>query len=261
MASPSASAPPGVLEELGQLFSWNPPFLYPGKMHSTNTRKPSFYDKHFTQNLVLKRVERFPSLVQDLERNVNKSLDAASKTLPPLPGFPNAQEREDHTNNLDDQVEDEKAISALYQQTTAHFCLGVASTLALHPTASFSRWNSLLSWTPSGRSSAYAQLSFIGEGHGGTKTMREGVLQTMDDRTRLFFEDLRESNSPLATWEFKNLMAGSVEVLAAVPNLGKFSWTYCDPPTCPSHEKGRNLVKLSKGPDARVPPWSLPVCS
>jgi hypothetical protein len=84
--------------------------------------------------------------------------------------------------------------------------------------------------------------------------MREGVLQTMDDKTRLFFEDLRESNSPLATWEFKNLMAGSVEVLAAVPNLGKFSWTYCNPPTCPSHEKGRNLVKLSKvGPDARVP--------
>jgi hypothetical protein len=77
-----------------------------------------------------------------------------------------------------------------------------------------------------------------------TKTMQEDILQTMDDRTRLFFKYLRESNSPLVTWEFKNLLAGSVEVLASIHNLGKFSWTYCNPPTCPSHEKGINLVKL-----------------
>jgi len=51
-----------------------------------------------------------------------------------------------------------------------------------------------------------------------------------DSNTRLILEDLRKSKWPLATWEFKNLMAGSVEVLTAVPYLSRFSWTCCDSP-------------------------------
>ena len=108
-----------------------------------------------------------------------------------------------------------------------------------------------------------AELRFIEEGQDWAKTQRALVLETMNNNTRLIFEDMRKSKTPLATWEFKNLKAGTVEVLTAVPNLGRFSWTYCNPPNCSSHEKGRKLVELSPkvGPDAQAPPWSLPVCS
>ena len=49
---------------------------------------PGFYDQHFSDKLVLKRVERLPSLVQDVANDVDKALRAASPTLPLLcPGF------------------------------------------------------------------------------------------------------------------------------------------------------------------------------
>jgi hypothetical protein len=271
MASIATSAsgfPPGVLEEITQFFSWNPPLFVPGHKLSSKAHSPSFYDKHFTETLVLKRVQRLPSLIQDLAGNVDQLLNAASNTLPPLLGFPTAQRRKADLRNLNVTMQDEKAVTSFYQQTTATYCSIVASTLALHPNASFSEWQSLLSWTQSGRSSSYAimdgQLCFIEEGSEENKTTRADLVLTMDSKTRLIFENLRGSETPLATWEF--IIAGSIEVITAVPNLDMFSWTYCTARKCgrfASHSRAREQVSdhVRIGPDAQVPPWILPVCS
>jgi len=80
-----------IHDEINALFSWNPPRLKPitliGKRPSRSSRPPAFYVKHFSDLLVLKRVKRLPTLVQDLAANVDRALFAASKALPPVDGF------------------------------------------------------------------------------------------------------------------------------------------------------------------------------
>jgi hypothetical protein len=267
--STSATGPsPRVLEELQALFSWSPPKLIPGSSRSTKTRPPSFYDKHFTEDLVLKSVKRLPSLVEDLARNVDTVLGALT-TLPPLDGLITARQREDDLMSMDEFVPDEKAVTNYYQQTTAKYCSQVASTLSLCPTAQFSRWRSLLSWTQSGPSSGYAimdgKLCFIGEGAGQSKVFRAALLDSMDSKTRRIFKELRDSKSSLASWEFKSTDAGPVEVITTVPKFGKFSWTYCsatDWKQNRKHEEAGKKVNLARviRPDALSPPWSLSVC-
>ena len=91
MGMASSTIAPELLDEIKKLFSWNPPNLIhqmkpSQKKPSTTTCPPAFYDKHFSPNLVVKKVVLLRSLVQDLARNVNEALDAASETLPPLKG-------------------------------------------------------------------------------------------------------------------------------------------------------------------------------
>jgi hypothetical protein len=269
MTSTTATGPPSeVLDEIEALFCWNPPrlILAPKKKHST---LPSFYDKHFSTDLVLKRVERLPSLVQDLASNVDKALSAASATLPPLKGFITAEQRRFDLRRIEKEVTDEKGVANFYDKYTAKYCSDLASTLALHPAASFSEWDSLLIWTQSVSSSGYAimdgLLRFIAESDEKIEGPRAHIVESMENAKRRIFEEMRKSKTPLASYEIKSLSAGSVEVMIAVPNLGKFYWTYCDARKChtnPKHEKARSNVKqVVVGPDAQVTPWTFPVCS
>jgi hypothetical protein len=156
MASTSAEAPPGVLKEIQDLFDWNPPALVPSGKKSTTTRPPSFFDKHFGDEYVLKRVRRLTTLIHDLDENVNKALDKASDSLPPLDEFWTTKIRQLAMNGMDLAAPDENAVGNFYNMTTAQYCPYVASTLALHPKASSSNWLNLLSWTQSVSSSGYA---------------------------------------------------------------------------------------------------------
>ncbi|KAM6503004.1 hypothetical protein JOM56_002981 [Amanita muscaria] len=253
-----------VLDEIEALFCWNPPFLIlgdiPNKKPSTTTRKPAFFDMHLSSKLVLKRVVRLPSLVQDLAKNADKALNAASNTLPPLGGFVTAVERARDRYVIEEVVTDEKGVVNFYEKTTAKYCSPLASKLALHPSSSSSGWRSLLNWTPSVPFSADAimdgQLCFI---EGGTKekaAQRAAILESMEGRNRLFLEEKRRT--PLATWEIKSLTAGGVEVMSAILNLGKFFWTFCND-TCasiPKHQEEIEKVRRVRvGPDAQAPPW------
>ena len=264
---------PEVLDEIEALFSWNPPRLIPAplpssKKLSTDTRLPAFYDKHFSSNLALKRIERLPSLVQDLASNVDAALQAALKTLPALDGFITARQRKFDIQNLDEVVTDGQGVADFYHVTTARFCSPLASTLALHPTASFSRWRSLLLWTQSSPPSSYpimdGLLRFIGEGVDKIKALRAAIVKSMGDENRRIFEKMRESMSPLATWEMRSICAGSREVMTAVPTLGKFPWTTCNAPdffSNPKHQKEQEKVgRVVAGPDVQAPPWSFPAC-
>ena len=266
-------AEPESLQEIHKLFSWNPSTLVldTTRQRSTATRRPSFFDKHITNDLVLKSVKRLPSVVQDLVGNVDTALTAALNTLPPLDRFITARQRKDDIWTTPPTVTDEKGVANFYDKTTAKYCSRVASTLALHPFAPFSGWISLLFWTQSVSHSGYAiidgQLSFLGE-KGLTleqKTQRRALMETMDSTTRRIFEEMAESRSALGTWGIKSIDAGSIEVMASVLNLGDFAWTNCTDPNCfkdSKHQKQRAKVALLSpaGPDALRPPWSLPVC-
>jgi hypothetical protein len=187
---------------------------------------PSFYEKHFSQSLVLQRVERLPSLVQALADNVETALQAASGHLPPLDNFITAKDRKRDLGHLEVGMHDEGEVAKFYDRTTAKFCLPLASTLALHPTASFSQWASLLFWTQSvnyssGHAITDGVLRFFGES--GLPTMekiRSHIVEGMENDKRRIFEKMRESQSPLATWEITGPSTGPVEAMTAV--LGQF---------------------------------------
>jgi hypothetical protein len=133
-----------IHDEINALFSWNPPPLKPitltGKKPSTSSRQPAFYDKHFSDPLVLRCVKRLPSLVQDLAANVDHALLAASETLPPVDGFFTAKDRERSVRRVEKTITDEKGVANFYDKTTATFCTPLASTLALHPKTSIADW-------------------------------------------------------------------------------------------------------------------------
>jgi len=260
-----------ILDEIETLFSWNPPALKPvtltGKKPSTESRPPAFYDKHFSDLLVLLCVKRLPSLVQDLAANVDRALRAASETLPHVDDFYTTKDTKRAVRNTNKNVKDEKGVANFYDKTTGMFCTPLASTLALHPKASTSNWRSLLEWTQSISSSGYAimdgELGIIAAASDDEDAEHKMIVETMESETRRVFDEIRDSRSPFATWEMKSPFAGPLEVMLAVPNLGNFSWTSCTYPECPTDEKHINERKkiedIKVGVDALTPPWNLNV--
>lgn len=260
-----------ILDEIEALFSWNPPALKPvaltGKTSSTKSRPPAFYDKHFSDSLVLLHVKRLPSLIQDLAANVDRALRAASGTLPPVDGFYTTKDRERAVRNINKNVKDEKGVANFYDKTTGTFCTPLASTLALHPKALNSNWRSLLEWTQSVSSSGYAimdgELGIIAAASDDEDAEHKMIVETMESETCHIFDEIRDSRSPFATWEMKSPFAGPPEVMLTVPNLGKFLWTPCAHPECLAHEKHINERKkiegIKVGVDALTPPWNLNV--
>lgn len=259
---------PRVLEEIEDLFSWNPPLLVRGsKKQSTSSHLPaSYYDKHFSAKLVLKRVEQLPSLVQVLKDNVDRALEAAKPTLPPLSPssiFITAEERQKEKRGYYDlEAKNENAVANFYDKYTSRYCLSLASMLALHPAAP--EWTNLLLWTQCSSSGGElrimtASLSLDED----TKLHRENAWATMKAYDRHLFELMRDSESSLATWEIKGLGAGtSNEVISsAVRILGTFSWTFSsfDRNECANIKRhGTELEKVDEivvGHDAKCFPW------
>ena len=259
-----------VRDEIEALFSWNPPHLVPRKKTetktSTATRQPAFYNKHFSERLVVRNVVPLPSLVQDLAKNVDKALDAALGALPPVNAvdFITTQQRAGDTYRVPRSVANETAVGDFYLQTTARYCSPVASMLALHP--SFPRWRSFLHWMQSPASSGHAimdgQLCFTADTDDDLEMELRTILTIVDSKVRAVTEEARESMASLATWEIKNLLVGSPEVMAAVRTLGKFKWTPCGHKDCKSIPKHvKEIEKINRtvvGHDAQAPPWSLP---
>ena len=173
MTQTSTAGPPGILDEIEALFSWNPPRLAViPKMKiqmktSAATRQPTFYDKHFSPDLVVKNVVPLPSLVQDLAKNVDKALDAALGTLPPVNflDFITVQQRAGDIYRIPRTVTNKKAVGDFYLQTTARYCQwsSVTSMLALHPVSCIGHNLQLLQvtqlWTGSSASSQTPVMS------------------------------------------------------------------------------------------------------
>ena len=274
MASTSAAAASQsiVLEELNNLFSWNPrrlkllPCMLSGKP-STTTRKTAFFDLHFSAKLALKRIVHLPSLLKDLEKTVDSALDDAKHTLPALPPFLAGEARRGTVLSVPNLVRDEKGVSSFYSRTTGLYCPIVASALALHPTS----WTSLIYWTDSVSSSKYAisdgELAFWPADHDTEEGQsREAIVNAIEIGRREILKAMRDKQKPLMTYKFRSLSAGPVEVMTAIPELGDFEWTYCGSPkhpcSDPQHDKAKDQVAIIvPGPDALCPPWDIGVCS
>ena len=254
-----------VLDEINKLFSWNPPLflLDSKKKKSVASRRPAFYDQHFSHNLVLKKVVRLASLVKDFANVATSALNEASESLPPLSGFITAQQRRDDEMKLSSLLIDESAVASYYKETTSKYCTCVASNLTLVP---IPRWYTLLSWTQSPSYSDYAvvdgQLEFMKTD--GKKQIHE-YTKNMEPERRRAFEAIRDARWPLATFEFKSLSAGPTEVMNSVPAMDKFNWTFCADRNC-HNEPGKHQLpkervgRVSVGCDAQAPQWKLPVC-
>ncbi|KIL59039.1 hypothetical protein M378DRAFT_15140 [Amanita muscaria Koide BX008] len=111
---PREQCSPGIL-----LVSESFVSLYHLAMCHQLPRPSAFYNQHFSSNLVLERIGRLPSLVQDLASNVDTALQAALNTLPPLNDFITAQQRARDVRNFDTNVTDEKEVANIYNQTNA----------------------------------------------------------------------------------------------------------------------------------------------
>jgi hypothetical protein len=240
------------------------------KTPSISTRPPAYFDRHFSTKLALKRVVHLPSLVEDIAKTVDSTLDAAKHTLPELSvgDFYTTKERKKAVRQAERFVRDEAGVSEFYAQTTGTFCPVVASTLALHPTAP--SWMALIRWTRAVSSSSHAimdaELTLYAADDAEDAELREEIMKTIEGGRHRILEAMRRTGSPLMAYEFKSLSAGPVEVMTAVPDLDEFQWTYCESPehpcSNPEHQKMRNTVEaIVSGPDALHPPWKLPVCS
>ena len=280
VASTSTSTAPAsiseeVRREIEALFNWNPSRLEPhfpassskstSKPTSKSTRPPAYYDKHFSDKMLLLHVKRLPSLVHQLQKNVDHTLLAASATLPRewQPLIPTVIRDFMVDNTVPHIAKDEKAVTEIYGKTTAAFCVPLASTLALHPKASKDTWKNLLLWTQSVSSSGYAIMD--GELQIIKKDNFDKIVETMDPETRGIFKEMMRSSTSLATWEFKSLATGSDDVMKAVHGFDDFPWTSCSEetwiPLGPHQRQLRNAMGTVIGHDAQNPPWTLDVCS
>jgi hypothetical protein len=266
MAS-NASDPFSVIpQKLKDLFSWNPPqlnpFPHPGKKMSTKTHLPAFFDKHFSNELKLLRVERLPSLVHDITAIVDKTIiDSFNDGVqfPPSHKLYSAEDIDRAVENLDKDMADEKAVASFYDKTTPTFCAPVASILAL-------RIPGLLMWTQQANVSGYAIANGVLKFAGPTALADKDAQleEALDKETLKLFRLLAERRSSLVTHQFKNLAAGGPEVMLSIHNLSnspRFDWITCDTPECASmknHEKERRKVgAVIVGHDAKNTPWTF----
>lgn len=274
MASTSHAPSPTIFQELEELFSWNPPRLMqnPDKRISTASRRPTFFDKHFSDKAVLKRVVHIPSLSQILAETVDSALERAKAALPPsTKNFITAKQRHLAVLRQRTQVNSEKGVVEFFKATTGGFCPYVASTLLLHPDA-VPGWQSFIFFTSdvsSDESSCYAILdaehSFLKPG-----TIAEDerdlntILEKMDSVTREFVKKMREDATVLTTFKLASLTAAPFRVFDDLTKTTEFSWERCEsnPCTDPNHKTGRGpAAKIVVGRDAVHPPWNLLVRS
>ena len=258
-----------TLQELNDLFSWNPPLLnphpFPGIKMSTKTHSPAFLDKHFSEDRRLLRVKRLPSLAHDIAAIVDKTIiDSFNDGVPfPLYDLPSARQRNSIVRNIDWYIADVQAVASFYDKTTASFCAPIASTLALR----LPDWDTLLMWTQSANVSGYAIADgFLTVAHPTKLAEKEAELrQSMGEETLRLLRLLSTRRASLVTREFKNMAAGGPEVMLAIPNLSnspRFDWTNCNAPECASmtnHVKERQKVVAAVflGPDAKKTPWTI----
>ena len=263
MASSSSDPSPQIAQAFKDLFSWNPPQLFPrplpGKKVSTKTRSPVFFDKHCSEKLTLLHVKLLPSLVHDITAVVDTPITGGVDS-PELWLF-SAKDIEKLVNVPSTRLSDEKGVACFYDKTTATFCQEAASILALG-------FPHLVKWTQSGNVSGYA----IAEGflHFDDVGMNAQLEKIMDQETINIIQLLADKLASLATFEFKNLAAGGADVMLAIPklaNLPKFGWTFCESLDCATsktHENERRKVSEAEANmwlDAKTTPWSFDRCS
>jgi hypothetical protein len=254
--------------ELEEFWGWRPPFLNAAKDHikSDQTRAPTHYDMHMDESLILKRIVPLPSLLTDLKNVVDESVIAARSILPRIKKaseFPHQGTRAATMRNTSTSMVDEEGVINFYVDTTAKFCAPVASMLGLQ----HRRWRSSLICKRQPQQRAFAIADAFLKIN--PKIHDDGFLSSpLQPEVQSGLEAIAEANIlHLAVWEFKNLLAGRLNVMRAIGSLGgPFKWLVCTQedgenscktPTKHLRHGKRTITGSRMGFDATETPWDI----
>jgi len=217
-----------------------------------------------------------PSLHRDIASVVDNTLSSIQDrdiTLPPASPetFFNTTEVREFVDAENAQpMINERSVANFYLLTTARYCSGVASTLAIHPRAP--NWTGILKYDQVPSRSQYA----IADGVLRIRpTIRDVLcgkrpptkeeatkLNAIDESTREGLIALGSKFSDFMTSEIKSLSVAPEEVMAQIGDLAngsKFPWTECHDVDFGRHQTTFGLYGSDgKSVDATVTPWTIP---
>jgi hypothetical protein len=234
-----------ILEDLEDLFSWNPPpfrlaTVAMGGSISTSTREPSWYDKHLAPNRICKKIVH----VKDLHRKIAAIVDEKLQTIhnrgivlapPTSRGYTDKEDRRLKITSTGNPAQNELSIQAYYHNVTSQFCVYVASTLALHPHI----WRSVIEWYPV----PIAQGDAVSDGSlkllfslNNLKRDRDQTIKNSGPHyvdADLWQELMEVSNKygDMAIWEMKSVSVGDGRLMLGIMALAtgkeQFEWLVC----------------------------------
>ena len=264
--------PPPIPAALQSMLDWNPPELRfktyeEGGTVARQSRKPSFYDKHLPDELILKYLQHHPDLAAQIAETVDEAIRTAladGGTLPPPGGrLMDDEDREYHLGGFSVAMSKELPIASYYDKATAHLCLPIASTLVLHP--KHHKWGTILEWsmTPNAGGFAIADGSLQFRDLDENPLFRDKMHASMDPGMVETIDKLRKTYPDLGVWEVKSLTVGSADVMLSLKRLAStgrpFPWVKC---TCDGtkHKTDRMdaIYETRAGPDAPDTPWTIP---
>jgi hypothetical protein len=230
-----------VLEELRNLFEWNPripPYAvrrvdpWPKEYDLRNIRQATFYDMHLASAKTCKRVVHVPYLHEKIAHIVDAKMQQIREgniTLqsPSTGDFTNTANREEKVNRKSSPLTEKRSVVNYYSIVISECCLPIASSLALHPKF----WLSVITWSGQPRCSALGSygpsLQIIqmdeGKAYFGPEVMDAEVLEKL--------VEMEARPEDLATWEVTSLSIKDTEAMfgvltmAVMSNDGEFRWT------------------------------------
>jgi hypothetical protein len=262
--------------DLQALLDWVPMPLtkVPEGSASKASMPPSFYDKHLSDRVVLKRVKLMGSLVSDIATNVDAILDNIRRKgdiLPPYVEVMSAKQLFQSHMSKEMAMANELSVTSLYQVTTASYCRPAASLLALYP--HHKTWTSVLVWTmaPANRHFAIAdgalQLRLPSDDSGPevdeqVRQYNRDLWNSLGEEMGPLLRDVGERFPDLAIWEFKSLTVGDDEVMQGIKREALtdilFPWDKCKGPrSC--RTKRHAIIDAFAGPDGDDHPWTIPL--
>jgi hypothetical protein len=272
-------ATPSIEQELDALLNWNPPLLKLSHdaSKSKGSRGASFYDKHLSDSLILKEVISLPSLLKEIAGVVDSTIsEIRTKGIQLPPKHPDDlfctkghRRKVDRSKNQ--PMRNETSVANFYSHTTSHYCVPVASTLALHPSAS--DWDSVLEWDQVPSKSGYAiadgvlriaptvRLVLSGEEEEeeeeeGMRELLNSIRESQGDLRWRGLVEVAKRLGDVMTSEVKSLSVAPEGVMESIRDLVgcRFPWVRCTSVQCGHHE-------ITFGPhqslfDANDTPWS-----
>lgn len=235
-----------ILEDLEDLFSWNPPLFrlatkQMGGSFSTSTREPGWYDKHLAPDRICKKVVHVKDLHRKVAAIVDEKLQSILErkiTLGPITAisYMDKAARTRQMRRTGNPAQNELSIQVYYLTVTAAFCVCVASTLALHPHT----WETVIEWSPV----PIAQGDAVCDGSLKPLFCLSTVKRQRDQTTKhtgphfvdaeLWQELMEVCNKygDMAIWEMKSLSVGDgsfmLGILALATGKEQFQWQVCE---------------------------------
>jgi hypothetical protein len=232
-------------QELEALFNWNPtPLALAADASKSKSRGASFYDKHLSDHLILKEVMLLPSLPQEIAGVIdntistlrNKGIQIPLKNPNDL--FCTMERREIVDFEKKQPMRNETSVANFYLNTTAHYCVTVASTLALHP--SMPLWRSVLEWDQVPSKSGYATADGVlrifpslmpvltgkRDAKGVEIELIRSIRETLGDLHWKGLIEVARRLPDVMTWEVKSLSVAPEGVMHSIRDLagGRFPW-------------------------------------